>query len=642
MGASTNNGRDVIPRRRATGVACALFALVLAPAHAAERQSAGLADLSLEQLANIEVTSVSKRPERLSDAAASVYVITQEDIRRSGATSIPEILRLAPNLQIARVDSSQYAISARGFNSTTANKLLVLIDGRSVYTPLFSGVFWDVQDTMIEDIERVEVISGPGGTQWGSNAVNGVINIITRSSRETQGALASVGVGGDERSGGVRYGGKLGENGTYRLYAKKFLRDNTVRRDETSVPDAWHMGQAGFRMDWGGAKDAVTFQGDVYDGSIDQALNDDKTVSGGNLLARWNRTLEGGSSLQVQAYIDNTRRNYPGSFAETLDTYDLDVQHRVKLGDHEVVSGGGYRLLRDDVTNSAGLAFLPAQRDLRLANLFIQDTITLTERVKLTAGAKFEHNIYTGGELQPNARLGWRLDDRSLLWGSVARVVRTPSRLDRELFVPASAPFVLAGGPTFESEKLTAYEIGYRAQPSLRASFSVSGYYNMYDRLRSLEPGPGGLPPLVISNLMEGETYGVETWGSYQLYDWWRVTAGYNHLTKDLRFKPGSRDASGVQAAGNDPGHQFSLRSQMSLAARWELDVGLRSIGDLPNPQVPGYTELDLRLGWRASRGLEISLVGRNLLDARHPEFGVPATRSEIGRSVFLKLLWRQ
>jgi len=395
-------------------------------------------------------------------------------------------------------------------------------------------------------------------------------------------------------------------------------------------------------MDWGGASDAVTFQGDAYDGTIDQAVNNDKTISGGNLLARWNRTLGGGSALQVQTYIDNTRRDYPGTFAETLDTYDLDAQHHFKVGAaHEIVWGGGYRLMRDDVTNSVGLAFLPARRDLRLANLFVQDTIAMTDRVQFTVGAKLEHNSYTGSELQPNARLGWRLDDHTLVWGSVARAVRTPSRLDRELFAPATAPYLLAGGPTFESEKLTAYEIGYRAQPTPRASFSVSGYYNVYDRLRSLEPGPGGLPPFVLGNLMEGETYGVEAWGNYRVFDWWRLVAGYNQLTKDLRFKPESRDASGVQAAGNDPGHQFSFRSQMSLANGWELDLAVRSIGDLPNPRVPGYTELDLRIGTRVARGLEVALVGTNLLDHRHPEFGAPATRSEIGRSLLLKLLWR-
>lgn len=609
-----------------------------ADAASGSKSAADFSRMTLEELTNIEISSVSKRAERLIDAAASIYVITREDIRRYGATSIPEILRLAPNLQVARVDSSQYAISARGFNSTTANKLLVLIDGRSVYTPLFSGVFWDVQDTMIEDIERIEVISGPGGTLWGANAVNGVINIITRHTRDTTGGLVSAGAGNFERGAGARYGGKLGEDATYRIYAKGFDRDNTVIASGAGAQDSWKKGQVGFRMDWGKGGDTLQLQGDAYDGSIDQKILDDKSISGAHILGRWNKVLASGSALQVQAYYDRTRRVYPGTFSEVLDTYDIDVQHRFNLGErHDIVWGGGYRYSHDDVTNSAALAFLPASRNLTLANVFAQDDIALTERLKLTVGAKLERNNYTGFEIQPNARLAWKPSDQVLLWSAISRAVRTPSRIDRDLFAPGSAPFVLAGGPDFQSEKLTAYEIGYRSQPSPQALFSIATFYNVYDQLRSLEPA-GGI--LVLGNMMEGNTYGVETWGSYGISDWWQLKAGYTYLRKDLRLKPGSGDATSLKSVDNDPSHQFSVRSMMNLTHNLDMDFALRSVDDLPGSGVPAYITLDGRLGWTISKGTEVSLSGFNLLDKRHPEFGALPTRSEIGRTFYVKMLW--
>lgn len=639
---TTGRRRPVIALGPMVAAVCLAFGAGGAAATDAASGSISAADFSrmtLEDLVNIEISSVSKKPERLSDAAAAVYVISREDIRRSGSTSIPEILRLAPNLQVARVDASQYAISARGFNSTVANKLLVLIDGRSVYTPLYSGVFWDAQDTMIEDIERIEVISGPGGTLWGANAANGVINIITRHTRDTTGGLVSAGAGNDERGAGARYGGKLGEDATYRIYAKGFNRDNTVSASGASAQDASKKGQVGFRLDWGQGGDTLALQGDAYDGSIDQKIFDDALISGAHLLGRWNKTLAGGSALQVQAYYDQTRRNYPGMFGEVLDTYDIDVQHRFSPGGrHDITWGGGYRYSHDDVTNSAVLAFLPASRDLTLGNVFVQDDIALTERLKLTVGTKLEHNNYTGFENQPNVRLAWKPNDQVLLWSAISRAVRTPSRIDRDFFVPGSAPFMIAGGPDFQSEKLTAYEIGYRTQPSPKASFSISTFYNVYDQLRSIEPTGG---TLVLGNMMEGNTYGVETWGSYGISDWWQLKAGYTYLKKDLRFKPGSGDTYGVQAAGNDPAHQFSVRSIMNFAHNVNLDFALRSVDSLPNPGVPAYVALDARLGWKIAKGTELSLSGFNLLDNRHPEFGALSARSEIGRKIDARILWQ-
>lgn len=616
-------------------------------AAAAANVPADLSRLSIEELANIEISSVSKRPEPLSAAAAAVYVITSEDIRRSGANSLPEILRLAPNLQVARVDASTYAITARGFNGSSSNKLLVLIDGRSVYSTLHSGVFWDAQDTLLEDIERIEVVSGAGGTLWGANAVNGVINILTRRSGDTQGGLVSLRAGNPaDRDAGVRYGGKLGEDGSYRVYGKRLQRDHTVSAGGTAVPDAWDKGQVGFRMDWARGGDQLTLQGDAYDGSIDQKIGNDKTFSGHNLLGRWSRDLRDGGNLQVQAYYDRTKRHYPGTFGEVVDTYDIDLQHRFRWGaKHDIVWGGGYRQSRDAFANTSVLAFLPERFNMKLASVFAQDSIALSEHLELTLGAKLEHNSYTGLETQPNVRLSWKLDNQALLWSAISRAVRTPSRLDRDFFVPSTPPFLIAGGPDFRSEKLTAYEVGYRAQPSATTSFSVSAFYNDYDRLRSVELLPGGTPaggPFVLGNKMQGHTHGVEMWGSYRVYDWWRLTAGLSYLKKHLRLAADSTDLSGTRAAGNDPKHQVTLRSNMSLPRNMDLDVALRAIGRLPDPKVPSYVAVDARLGWRVEKDLELSLAVTNLLDKAHPEYRSSATAApnELRRVVSVKMLW--
>ncbi|MGJ0535046.1 MAG: TonB-dependent receptor plug domain-containing protein [Methylocystis sp.] len=611
---------------------------------AADNEAVDFSHMSIDELANIEISSVSKKKESLSDAAAAVFVITQEDIRRSGYTSVPEALRLAPNLQVARVDASQYAITARGFNGTAANKLLVLIDGRTVYTPLFSGVFWDVQDVLLQDVERIEVISGPGGALWGSNAVNGVINIITRSAHATQGALLNAGAGTEERGGAARYGGKLNDNTAFRVYAKGFERDGTERADGTNVHDRWHKQQAGFRVDSGIEGDKFTLQGDLYDGESDQLVGSDKTLSGVNLLSRWNHALGGDDSLQVQAYFDRIRRNYPGTFRERLDTYDLDIQHRFRWRQsHDIVWGGGYRVMEDQVENSAALAFLPTRRSLKLANLFVQDSIALSEQLKLTLGVKLEHNSYTGTETQPSARLAWKLDDKSLLWSSVARAVRTPSRIDGEFFVPGNAPFLLIGNDDFDSEELTAYEIGYRADPTAKLSFSVSTFYNVYDKLRSIELSPGGGLPFVFGNKMRGNTYGVEMWGTYRVNDWWRLSAGYNYFKKDLELASDSGDTTSLNGSETDPRYQFSLRSSMNLAHNVEFDVALRSIGGISAGDIPSYTALDARLGWAIARGVALSVSGYNLLDREHPEFAATSTAipSELRRSVYMEMSWQ-
>src|SRR3989454_2220096 len=412
-----------------------------------------LKKLSIEQLMNLQVTSVSKRPERLSQTASAIQVITQQDIRRSGAASLAEALRLAANLQVAQIDSRQWAISARGFNGTAANKLLVLIDGRTVYTPLFSGVFWDVQEVPLQDIDRIDVISGPGATLWGANAVNGVINVITKDAKDTQGFLLSGGGGTEQHGfGTVRYGAALGSSVRARIYGRGFDRDATALPSGQGAADDWYLGQGGFRMDWeASSASRVTLQGDLYDGRIGQPSAGDIAVSGGNAMARWSHTISEKSSLAGQLYYDRTHRDIPSTFGEDLDTYDVDLQHSARLGArHDVVWGLGYRLISDRVANSPVLAFLPAHVTRQWFTGFVQDEIALIpDRLHVALGTKVEHNDYTGYEIQPSGRVSWRLSPSATLWAAVARALRTPSRIDRELFarVSVTPASYLAGGP---------------------------------------------------------------------------------------------------------------------------------------------------------------------------------------------------
>ncbi|HEX7951797.1 MAG TPA: TonB-dependent receptor [Burkholderiales bacterium] len=598
------------------------------------------ADLSLEELGDIDVTSVSRKSERLLDAPASIYVITQDDIRRSGATSLPEALRLAPNLEVSRVNSSAYAISARGFNNSIGNKLLVLIDGRAVYTPLYSGVFWDTPDVFMQDVERIEVISGPGATLWGSNAVNGVINVITQRAADTQGAVAFAGTGNLEGGLGARYGAAFSSDGALRIYGKSFDRADTTQEKGTSANDSWSKGQVGFRADWGGTVNGFTLQGDAYSGRLDQPVVADTNISGGNLLARWDRDLSGAGHVQLQGYVDNTVREIGGSVAEHLNIADVQVQHSLQqMVRHSIIWGGGYRAARDRIDNIPLVAFLPADRNLEWVNLFVQDEIALIgDRLKLTGGAKVEHNPYTGVEFMPSVRLAWKLTPQQLLWSAYSRAVRTPSRLDRELYSPANPPFVLAGGPDFQSEVADVYELGYKAQPWSRITYSVTAFHHVYDHLRSFEPT--GTGSFILGNKMEGTETGVEAWGTLHVTQIWRLSAGGFMLHQDLKLSPDSGDPTGVSAASNDPAHQWMLRSSLDLPARIEFDVSVRYVGSLPNPAVPAYSAVDARLGWRVRSDLELSLIAQNLFDPGHAEFGTPGIRSELDRVIYAQALW--
>jgi len=616
----------------------AVIGLMPHPAHAMTVASAGdLVELSLEQLSNIVVTSVSRRAQSLADAPASVYVITHDDIRRSGATSIPEVLRLAPNLQVARADANQYAISARGFNNVLANKLLVMIDGRTIYTPLFSGTFWEAQNVMLEDVDRIEVISGPGATLWGANAVNGVINIITRSSEDTQGTLVAGGGGNLESGGSARYGGKLANGGHFRIYGMTFHRDNSEFADGTDIRDASTHTQGGFRADWGGATQAFTVQGDAYTGSLDQAPAA-RDISGANLLTSWSRAFDDGSSARVQAYYDHTDRNHAGAFKEGLDTLDIEGQYALRLATvHQVVMGAGYRYAFDHVTNSVAQAFLPADKNLQWANLFVQDQVAVRNDVDFITGVKLESNVYTGIEFLPNVRVAWRPSAGNMLWASYARAVRSPSRVDRDFYAPGVQPYLLAGNDTFDSEVANDYELGYRAQPTANVSLSITGFVTDFSRLRSLEPRPGGI---VFANGIEGTNTGVEAWGTWRVLPNWQLAGGVTALRERWRVAPGSVDVGGVAALGNDPAVQWNLRSSWDVTRQIGFDVTARRIGALPDPAVPAYTAVDAHVFWRPSPKWEFSLSGLNLLDPIHAEWGVATNRIEVERGFYLSFQW--
>ena len=604
-------------------------------------------DMSLEELSNLVVTSVSRRPESLSEAASAVQVITADEIRRSGATSIPEALRLASNLQVAQISGNNWAISARGFNSVLGNKLLVMIDGRTIYSPLFAGTFWEAQDVPLYDVDRIEVISGPGGTLWGANAVNGVINIVTRSAAETQGLLVRAGGGNELKGdGAIRYGGTAGTT-SYRVYGQYAERDATEQASGAAAQNGSNVGQAGFRLDWAsGRGDLLTVQGDANEVHTDSPGSVDATSRSQNVLARWRRQFSATSELQVQMYYDREIRRVPNSYGDDLQTFDIELQHHFQAGTrHDIVWGLTYRAEHDDFDNDV-YSLDPARVTLHRPGGFVQDDIALLPKtLHLTLGTKIEDNEFTGAEWQPSARLAWRFSPDSLLWGAVSRAVRTPSRIDRDLENRTRPPFT-AGNDHFESEKLIAYELGLRTQPIQPLSVSLATYYNDYNDLRSFEPPPGQTIPLIFSNLLAGETYGAELTAEYQPGTRWRLSGGYTLLNIDLHLKPGSRDPVSGAIDSRDWNHQIFVRGAVTLPGNLELDGTLRRIGRLTNQQVPAYTEMDVRLGWHLTTALDLSLNGHNLLHDSHGEFGAlefgPPGRQLIERSVYALITWQR
>ena len=613
-------------------------------------QPLDLNNMSLEQLADIDITSVSKSPEPLSDAAAAIYVITHDAIMRSGATSIPEILRLAPNLQVAQTSASSYAITARGFNGGFADKLLVLIDGRSVYSSQFGGVFWDVQDVPPEDIERIEVISGPGATLWGANAVNGVINIITKKSEDSQGGMFTLGAGNLEERASLQYGGKLGPDLAYRVYGEGFYVRHSTTPTDSNSNDGWSKPQGGFRLDWTPENDSVTVEGNLYRGEDQTSPTLDQALSGGNFQVNWQHQLHNGSSLQLQAYYDESRFFAHDGSGFSLNTYDIELQHSFSwLSWNHVVWGIGYRGYQNQFANATSILYLPNKSTTKLTDIFGQDTISLSRKLKLILGLKLENDPYSGVTPLPNIRLSWQPNEKLMFWSAASRAVRAPTPFDTELNEKVGNVVFLAGNSQFQPEKLTAYEAGTRIQATPDVSFSVSSFYNIYRDLRSIEISPVTLLPLRWGNKMEGDVYGVEVWGDYRVTDWWRLTAGFNLQHEALRFEPGAGALllgaiPGIALAGNDPHHQASLRSSVNLGPKVTWDADLRYVGPLPSPPVPSYVELNTSVTWTISKSLEVSLSGFNLIHPHHQEFQelFPAIiGNEVGRSFYAETRWR-
>jgi iron complex outermembrane receptor protein len=594
-----------------------------------------LQGLSIDQLAGLQVTSVAKSPQPLSDAPAAIYVITHDEIVRSGATSVPELLRLAPNLYVARTAQDSWVVAARGLDGSHSaqnfsDKLLVLIDGRTVYSPLFEGVYWDLQDVLVQDIDRVEVISGPGATLWGANAYSGVINIITKPAADTQGGLLEVGGGNLERRAAMRFGGKLGDQASWRVYAQGFYDVATATGSQPL--DHWSKPQGGFRLDWSPSNaDRVTLQGDAYYGTEATTTS----IGGGDVLARWSHDWSNGQTLQVQGYYDRVVRgnDLTGGVPFWQNIYDLDVQSGASLGErHELVLGGNLRFTQYRIASTPGLSFAPPARMLDLADGFVQDTVTLTPDAKLTVGLKVENDPFSGVTPLPDARLALTPTPDAMIWAAVSRAIRSPTPFDTDVVEKIGSVTFLTGNPQFQPETLTAWQLGVRLQPARRLSLSVSAYYNVYDQLRSIELKPVTVLPLLWGNMLEGHAYGMEAWGEYQVAPWWRLKAGLNLLSQHLKFAPGATAAAlvGISQAGNDPPRQAQLGSSIDLGRDISWQANLRYVGPLPDPHVPSYVELDSSLGWNVTDRVRLAVSGFNLLHERHLESpgAVPVPRS--------------
>jgi iron complex outermembrane recepter protein len=636
--------------------------------------------MSVEDLMNMQVTSVSKRSQKVADAAAAVFVITQEDIKRSGARNIPETLRMVPGIEVARLDENKWAISSRGFNGRFADKLLVLIDGRSVYTPLFSGVYWDVQDVPLEDVDRIEVIRGPGATLWGANAVDGVINIITKPAKATQGVLAQV-QGGSEQltSDTARFGGKVQDKGYYRVYAKYFDWTSGNGVLGQNAADGWHQVRGGFRSDWTLSRaDSLTFQGDLYNSREGETLTIPTLsapysstfqnvghYSGGNLLGRWTRS-SGDSSFSLQGYFDRTNYSDNSLFIDHESVFDIDFQHDFHLGNaNEIVWGVGYRSIQDGNVSSFTVSVQPSHAQYNQFSAFVQDEVNfLDSRFRVTFGSKFEHNDFTGWEFEPNIRLLGNISRTQSAWVAVSRGVRTPALTEEGLrlnsaVLPPGPPFNLPvieavfGSRQFQSEDLIAYEIGYRVQVSSSFSADVAAFYNSYSNLRTAEPGtpfPEGSPaptdvvvPFVAFNKMSGGTYGIEPYVDWKALSRWKLFGSYSFLHMDIHKNSDSSDPTPDLPNGSSPEHQFYFRSSLELPKHLEQNLVVRYVTQLPSINVPGYASLDGGIRWTPVPGWEFSFNGENWLNNRHTEFApdfVNTLPTVVGRSFNVAVTW--
>ncbi len=664
-----------------------LLAMIImaSPCTATERRSdadpdiAYLKGLSIEDLLQTEVTSASKKSEALFDTAAAVFVITQEDIRRTGARNIPEALRMVPGLQVAHIDANRWAITSRGFNDWFSNKLLVMIDGRSVYTPLFSGVYWDVQDTILADIDRIEIIRGPGATVWGANAVNGVINIITKKASETHGGLVNVMVGSHEQPlVEARYGGQIGASADVRVYAKGFQREPFENDAGDDAHDSWNAKRTGFRADWkADSGDDFSLDGQIYTGESDHTVylsgyltppyfrtnREAEDYAGGHLLASWTRQLTAHSDFVLQAYYDRTQRDQV-VVEEIRDTLDFEFKyHWDPHGPHDVVWGMGYRWTQDDIDGTWNTSFDPDHRSDDLWSTFIQDDIMLAaDRLWLTIGSKFEYNDYSGFEIQPSVRLRYKPNDANILWAAVSRAVRSPSRSDHDLRVNLASmadPFGnvavvrLLGDDDFDSEELIAYEAGYRWQPDMRFHLDLTTFYNDYDKLRRSETESpffefAPLPPHIvipelITNTMKGYTCGFEGSATWRPVDFWRISISYAWIDLNLR-KTGPGDNSGTPSEeGVSPKHQFQVRSYLDLPWNLHFDAEAYHVDDLASLDIDAHTRVDLRVEWTPNSTWSVSLNVENLFDDAHREFedrgGITST--QVPRMVYGQVMLR-
>ena len=638
---------------------------------AGEARLAAIDDMSIKDLMQVEVSSVSRKSQTLFDTAAAAFIISQEDIRRSGATSIAEALRMAPGLEVAQLDAWHWAVTSRGFNLRLANKLLVLMDGRTVYNPSFSGVHWNAQDTMLEDIERIEVIRGPGAAMWGVNAVNGVINIITKKTKDTLGNLVVAGAGNQERGiAAYRHGGKLGDDGSYRVYGKGFSRDGTNNTAGQYQNDAWQAGQIGFRMDRSiSSANRLTVQGDAYRQTAGRTLYPLTVLppfnttfqandhwSGANLLARWEGSRSDGAEFTLQAYYDWTLTTTP-FISDKKDTVDLDFQHRLHPNaSNDLIWGGNYRYIQSAMSNTSALTFTPANVNYQNVSVFVQDDIALSpNKLRLTLGSKLEKTYYGGTQLQPNARILWTPDSTNSVWAAVSQAARSPTPLElnasaaQGTFRPA--PPILAqvralGDPNLAAERVTAMEIGYRTQWSSRFSSDIAAFSNRYTNLIIIRRGTFSVPtltqPLFFVNSTQAlTTRGLELSADWNILDWMRLSGTYSYLNI-----PTFENAAVPDPAGHSPRHRGSLRARMDFNKRSKLDLMLRYVGDISSATGPvsAYTAFDARYAYAPRPGLEYSLVARNLFSPSHmewrdatPFFPVP---SEIPRSIYAKVTW--
>jgi iron complex outermembrane receptor protein len=633
--------------------------------------------LSLEDLMKVEITSVSKQKQTVAQAPAAVTAIGQDEIRRSGMNSIPELLRLTPGLNVAQINASHWAISSRGFNELYANKLEVLMDGRSVYTPLFSGVYWDTIDYIMPDLDRIEVIRGPGATLWGANAVNGVINITTKSARDTQGFLFSGEVSTIDQIGGFRYGGKIDDNTYYRAYAK-YRNVNDFDLPSGNGQDGWDALRGGFRIDrYAGDKDVLTLQGDAYTQREGQTYNlpillppftqrtfDTSNYSGGNVLARWTHTVSDTSDFSVQMYYDRLQRS-DVQLGYSLDTFDLDFQHRFALSkNQEVIWGGDLRFQSDSIRNTAFGQFNPGNRDSYLASGFIQDDISIVpNRLHFILGTKMETNSYSGFEIQPSARVLWTPNERNSIWGAVSRAVRTPSRWEEDSRIVFATMPTQAGIPAeidtvgrtgFDSEQMWAYEIGYRVQATKALTVDATAFYNSYDRIRSGTVGAPSLStsplpphldiPITLRNGINGATYGFELAANWNVTPAWRLTGSYSFLMTELHRGFGVDPTLERLFEGTSPRNQFQIHSYYDITKNLELNAGLYYVENLRTGDIPSYIRIDAGATWRPTSNVEVTVGIQNALDPQHPEFNSGLffnETTEVPRVVYAQVLFR-